>query len=89
MEIGTTDAEISALNRAILLKVSHNLVHNGCRNSEAVAGIGASLRVEHGVDTYEFAVSGHECAAGVTTVDGCVGLNEALHTVGADRACLG
>ena len=79
----------SALNGAVHLQVGNNLVHNRGGNGKAVAGIRARLAVYHRVDAHELTSFVDQRTARVACVDGSIRLDEALYTVGTQRASLG
>ena len=92
--IAAADAQHSTLYGAILLEVFHHFGHDGCGNSETVATVSARLRIEHGIDAYQFALRINQGTARVTGIDGRIGLNEARNlrtvaAVAAHGACLG
>ena len=39
LHVATLNADDGTLNGAILLKVGHHLIHNGCRDGETISGI--------------------------------------------------
>ena len=78
----SADAQQRALHYAKFAEVFHHLVHNGGRDSKAVSAVRTCFGVDHRVDTDQFARSIDECTAGVTGIDGGIGLNEAFYRIG-------
>ena len=78
----SADAQQRALHYAKFAEVFHHLVHNGGRDSKAVSAVRTRFGVDHRVDADQFARSIDECTAGVTGIDGGIGLNEAFYRIG-------
>ena len=87
--INTHNAEQSALYLTVLLDVVNHLIHDGCRNSETIAGVRTCLGIKHGIDTNQFTTGVYECTARVALVYGSIGLYERLYAVSPKRTCLG
>ena len=83
------DAQHHALYAAVFLQVVYHLVHDRSRDGKTVTCIRTGLGIEHGVDTYQFALGVDQCTARVACVDGSIGLDEALYAVSTQRTCLG
>ena len=78
----TADSQQCTLNDAEFAQVFHHFVHNCGRNRETVAAVGARFRIDHRVDSDQFARSIHQRTAGVARIDGSIGLNEAFNRIG-------
>ena len=72
-------AEDSTLYDTVLADVVHYFPHNTCRHCKTVARIRTGLRSDGSVDTHQLAARVHQRTAGVTGIDGCVGLDERLN----------
>ena len=51
------------LHSSEFLKVVHHFAHDGGRNSKAIAAIRTGLRINHSIDTNEFAASIDKCSS--------------------------
>ena len=89
LHVSTLDTDHGSLHVTILLQVVNHLIHNSSRDSEAVTDVRTCLRIEHSVDTNEFATCVHECTTRITLIDGSISLDKALHAIGAQRTGFG
>ena len=85
----TLYAEDGALHGSVFLQVVYYLVHDARGDGKTITAVRTGLRIEHGVDAYQLARGVHQCTTAVAGIDGGIGLDERLHTVGIQRTGLG
>ena len=88
LDVSTLDTDHCSLNVTILLEVINHLIHNGSRNCKTITDVRTCLRVKHGVDANQFTASVHQSTARVSLVDGSIGLDKTLNTIGTKRTSL-
>ena len=81
------DSEPSAYNLAVFLKLVKHIFSHVNRYGETNADVTAALAENGSIDANHFSFQIEESAAGVTRVDGGVGLNKI--TIGLGRSCGG
>ena len=88
-DVATFNAHNSTLHATILLDVGHHLIHDGCGNGKSIAAIRTRLRIEHGIDAYQFALGVYQCATRIALIDGSIGLDKRFNGIAAQRTSLG
>ena len=78
----------STLNGTINLQVGNDLVHNRSRNGKTIAAVATGLAIQHSVDTNQLTLLVHQSTTTVTSIDGSIGLDKALDTIGTEGTSL-